>query len=78
MSSMPSAACAVKLDFSRGLSGTASIAGTPPAQGALKGGAKADFFIQPSAIAEEAYHISQQDRSAWTFDHWIRPFGEFW
>ena len=56
----------------------ASIAGTPPAQGALKGGAKADFFIQPSAIAEEAYHISQQDRSAWTFDHWIRPFGEFW
>ena len=56
----------------------ASIAGTPPAQMALKAGASRDFFIQPSAIAAEAFHITQQDRSAWTFDHWIQPFGETW
>ena len=49
----------------------AAIAGTPPAQGALKAGAKAEFFIQPSAIAAEAFHISQQDRSAWTFDQCV-------
>ena len=56
----------------------ASIAGTPPAKRALRAGATADFFIQPSAIAEEAWHIVHQDRSAWTFDHWIRPYGEKW
>lgn len=55
-----------------------AIAGTPPAQRALKAGKDSDFFIQPAAIAEECYHLTQQDRSAWTFDHWIRPFGETW
>lgn len=55
-----------------------AITGTPPASAAVKRGAKADLFIQPSAIAAEAFHITQQDRSAWTFDHWIRPFGETW
>lgn len=56
----------------------AVIAGTPPASMALKGGKTSDFFIQPSAIAHECYHLTQQDKSAWTFDHWIRPFGETW
>lgn len=37
-----------------------------------------DFFIQPSAIADEVFHIAHQDRSSWTFDLVIRPFGEVW
>ena len=45
----------------------AAIAGTPIAQMAIKHGAKADFFINPAAIAEECFHMMQQDRSAWTF-----------
>jgi NAD(P)-dependent dehydrogenase (short-subunit alcohol dehydrogenase family) len=56
----------------------AAIAGTPPARAAVKAGKSADFFIQPVAIAYECFHLSQQDKSAWTFDHWIRPFGETW
>ena len=34
-----------------------------------------DFFIQPDDIASEVWHISHQSKSAWTFDHWLRPFG---
>ena len=37
-----------------------------------------DFFIQPDDIASEIWHISHQSKSAWTFDHWLRPFGENW
>jgi NADP-dependent 3-hydroxy acid dehydrogenase YdfG len=37
-----------------------------------------DFFIQPDDIASEVWHISHQSKSAWTFDHWLRPFGESW
>ena len=37
-----------------------------------------DFFIQPDDIASEVWHISHQSKSAWTFDHWLRPFGEIW
>ncbi len=37
-----------------------------------------DFFTKPSAIAEEMYHIAHQDRSAWSFDVELRPFGEVW
>ena len=37
-----------------------------------------DFFIQPSAIADEVWHVLQQDRSAWSFNVEIRPFGETW
>jgi len=40
---------------------------------------KADeFFITPKAIAEEAWHLTEQDRSAWSFLVEIRPFGENW
>ena len=38
----------------------------------------ADFFIQPDDIASEVWHITHQSKSAWTFDHWLRPFGENW
>jgi len=37
-----------------------------------------DFFIKPAAIAEEAWHLAHQDRSAWTFNAEIRPFCESW
>ncbi|WP_428382007.1 SDR family NAD(P)-dependent oxidoreductase [Nevskia ramosa] len=37
-----------------------------------------DFFIKPAAIADEAWHLAHQDRSAWTFNAEIRPFCETW
>jgi NAD(P)-dependent dehydrogenase (short-subunit alcohol dehydrogenase family) len=37
-----------------------------------------EFFIQPSAIADEAWHTVHQDRSAWSFNVEIRPYGETW
>jgi NAD(P)-dependent dehydrogenase (short-subunit alcohol dehydrogenase family) len=37
-----------------------------------------DFFVKPAAIAEEAWHLTQQDRSAWSFAAELRPFGETW
>ena len=39
---------------------------------------KDDFFIKPAAIAEEAFHIAHQPRSAWSFLTEVRPFGENW
>ncbi|MCE9648213.1 MAG: SDR family NAD(P)-dependent oxidoreductase [Parvibaculum sp.] len=40
--------------------------------------AKDDFFIKPAAIADEIWHVAHQDRSAWSFNVEIRPFGETW
>ena len=37
-----------------------------------------EFFILPNDIADEVWHIAHQAKSAWTFDHWLRPFGENW
>ena len=37
-----------------------------------------NFFIKPVAIAEEAWHLTQQDRSAWSFYVELRPYGESW
>jgi NAD(P)-dependent dehydrogenase (short-subunit alcohol dehydrogenase family) len=37
-----------------------------------------EFFIQPAAIADEAFHLAHQPRSAWSFLTEIRPFGENW
>jgi NAD(P)-dependent dehydrogenase (short-subunit alcohol dehydrogenase family) len=36
------------------------------------------FFIKPSAIADEIFHLAHQDKSAWSFNVEIRPFGESW
>ncbi len=36
------------------------------------------FFCKPADIANEAWHIVHQPRSAWTFDVMIRPDGENW
>ncbi|MEJ0026599.1 MAG: SDR family NAD(P)-dependent oxidoreductase [Rhizomicrobium sp.] len=37
-----------------------------------------DFFIKPAAIADEVFHLAHQDRSAWSFNVEIRPYGETW
>jgi NAD(P)-dependent dehydrogenase (short-subunit alcohol dehydrogenase family) len=37
-----------------------------------------DFFCKPTAIADEMFHVAHQDRSAWSFDVEMRPFGENW
>jgi short-subunit dehydrogenase len=36
------------------------------------------FFVQPAAIADEIWHVAHQDRSAWSFQVELRPFGETW
>ncbi len=37
-----------------------------------------DYFANPNAIADEVYHVAHQDRSVWSFDVELRPFGESW
>ena len=37
-----------------------------------------DFFCNPKAIAAEMYRIAKQDKSAWSFNVELRPFGEVW
>ena len=37
-----------------------------------------EFFIKPRAIADEIWHVVHQDRSAWSFNVELRPFGEKW
>jgi NAD(P)-dependent dehydrogenase (short-subunit alcohol dehydrogenase family) len=37
-----------------------------------------DFFIKPAAIADEIWHVTHQDRSAWSFNVEVRPFRETW
>ena len=36
------------------------------------------FFIRPQDIAEEAWHVAHQPRSAWSFLIELRPFNENW
>jgi len=37
-----------------------------------------EFFLDPAAIAEAVHFLAHQDRSAWTFELDLRPFGEKW
>ena len=37
-----------------------------------------DFFIKPSDIAEEVWHVTHQPPSAWSFLTEVRPFRESW
>ena len=37
-----------------------------------------DFFMQPDAIADSVYALTQQDRLAWAFEIDLRPYGEKW
>jgi short-subunit dehydrogenase len=54
----------------------AVIDGTP--QRALRKDKPGEFFIKPAAIAEEIWHVVHQDRSAWSFNVEVRPYGEVW
>jgi NAD(P)-dependent dehydrogenase (short-subunit alcohol dehydrogenase family) len=36
------------------------------------------FFAKPGDIAEAVWYLTQQPRSAWTFELDLRPFGEHW
>jgi NAD(P)-dependent dehydrogenase (short-subunit alcohol dehydrogenase family) len=37
-----------------------------------------EFFAKPAGIAETIWHLAHQDRSAWSFDVDLRPYGESW
>lgn len=37
-----------------------------------------DFFAKPEHIAETVWFLSQQPKSAWTFELDLRPYGEKW
>lgn len=36
------------------------------------------FFVKPDNVAETVYWLTQQSRSAWSFEVEARPFGETW
>jgi NAD(P)-dependent dehydrogenase (short-subunit alcohol dehydrogenase family) len=38
----------------------------------------ASFFVKPAAVAEMAFQLTCQDRSAWSFEVEARPFAENW
>ncbi|MBV9836285.1 MAG: SDR family NAD(P)-dependent oxidoreductase [Alphaproteobacteria bacterium] len=54
----------------------AVIDGTP--QRNLRKDKPEEFFIKPTAIADEIWHVVHQDRSAWSFNVEVRPYGEVW
>jgi NAD(P)-dependent dehydrogenase (short-subunit alcohol dehydrogenase family) len=37
-----------------------------------------DFFIKPAELAETTFALTEQRRSAWSFEVEVRPFGESW
>ena len=37
-----------------------------------------DFFISPTSIAAEVFHLAHQPRDAWSFLAEVRPFHEPW
>ncbi|NET34346.1 MAG: SDR family NAD(P)-dependent oxidoreductase [Cyanothece sp. SIO1E1] len=37
-----------------------------------------DFFLNPDHIAESVFFLTQQPKSAWSFEIDLRPFGERW
>lgn len=39
---------------------------------------RAPFFVKPSGVAETAYQLCRQDRSAWSFEVEARPYAENW
>jgi NAD(P)-dependent dehydrogenase (short-subunit alcohol dehydrogenase family) len=36
------------------------------------------FFVEPDDVADTAFRLSEQKRSAWSFEVEARPFGESW
>jgi NAD(P)-dependent dehydrogenase (short-subunit alcohol dehydrogenase family) len=53
------------------------VIGTPAARARMtdKGD---DFFLKPEEIAEAVHFLAHQERSAWSFELDLRPFGERW
>jgi hypothetical protein len=49
-----------------------------PATRARMGDKPEDFFLRPEPIADAVYFLAHQERSAWTFELDLRPFGEGW
>ena len=37
-----------------------------------------EFFANPTDLAEEIWHVAHQNRSAWSFNVEVRPYGETW
>jgi len=37
-----------------------------------------DFFVKPDDVADTAYWLTRQPKSAWSFEVEARPFGEKW
>jgi NAD(P)-dependent dehydrogenase (short-subunit alcohol dehydrogenase family) len=37
-----------------------------------------EFFVRPAGIADAVHYVVHQERSAWTFELDLRPFGESW
>ena len=37
-----------------------------------------EFFAKPAGIADTVWHLAHQDRSTWSFDVDLRPYGESW
>jgi hypothetical protein len=37
-----------------------------------------EAFLRPDGIAETYWQLVRQERSAWTFELDLRPFGEKW
>ncbi len=50
---------------------------TPRAR-ARMGDKPESFFIRPDDLADTAFHLTRQRRSAWSFEVEARPFGETW
>lgn len=38
----------------------------------------AEFFVKPEELADTAFMLTRQKRSAWSFEVEARPFGENW
>jgi NAD(P)-dependent dehydrogenase (short-subunit alcohol dehydrogenase family) len=53
------------------------VIGTPSARARMTDRPD-DFFLQPEQIAEAVHFLAHQQRSAWTFELDLRPFGERW
>ncbi|MFQ5667136.1 MAG: SDR family NAD(P)-dependent oxidoreductase [Candidatus Binatia bacterium] len=49
-----------------------------PRTRAMLPGQPGTFFLQPEHIADTVFHLVRQERSAWTFELDLRPFGEKW
>ena len=37
-----------------------------------------DYFMPPDAVAQAYWQLFNQDKSAWSFEQEIRPYGETW